>query len=267
MAAKFGESFGPRYNRPMFVQARIEGKFSENYIMGFFRELKFMIRLRFPNFVFLTELKVKATSLTCNSDHRPLCLFSGSLEEKFKRCFKFEEGWTRDERSKLVVDSAWKSVSYPWALARVFKKIGAARVALMHWNRAQFGKIKTLIKDLERRLNLIRSLSTGSREWTTESGICHSLNEARMRKELYWKQRARVSWLKEGDKCSKFFFLSETIRGRRNVIESILNKGNMWITKRELIDNEFMEFFKGIFIGTNIGHDLNCNYLIQDKIS
>uniref|UniRef100_A0A803NLW2 Reverse transcriptase domain-containing protein n=1 Tax=Cannabis sativa TaxID=3483 RepID=A0A803NLW2_CANSA len=137
----------------------------------------------------------------------------------------------------------------------------------MHWNRAQYGKINSIISDLERRLNLIQSLLTGSREWATERDIRQSLNEARVRKELYWKQRARVSWLKKGDKCTKFFFLSATMKGRRNAIESILNKDNLWVTSRELIRNEFMEFFKGIFTRMDSGYNLNCNYLIKDRIS
>ncbi|XP_060972271.1 uncharacterized protein LOC133038202 [Cannabis sativa] len=259
-------------------------------------ELKSLIRLRSPDFIFLTELKVDASSLcgrglvslaiqgdcltwdnhrsgpnhvksaldkglangawislfpkatlcssqTSNSDHRPLCLLSEGLEDKIRRSFKFEEAWTRDERSQLVVDSAWKSVSYPWAPARIFKKIGATRVALLHWNRSQFGKIDFLICDLERRLDLIQKLPVGSRDWETERNLRSSLNEARVRKDLHWKQRARVSWLKEGDKCSKFFFLSAFIRGRRNAIECILDKNNLWINKRQEIGNEFMDFF------------------------
>uniref|UniRef100_A0A803PKF0 Uncharacterized protein n=1 Tax=Cannabis sativa TaxID=3483 RepID=A0A803PKF0_CANSA len=53
---------------------------------------------------------ILCSSQTCNSNHRPIFILSGGVEEKFKRCFKFEEGWTRDDRSKLVVDSAWNSV-------------------------------------------------------------------------------------------------------------------------------------------------------------
>ncbi|KAM6572168.1 hypothetical protein CsatA_016248 [Cannabis sativa] len=81
---------------------------------------------------------VLCSSPMSNSDHRPLCLDSGGTPPKFKRCFKFEEGWTRDERSKLVVANAWKTVEHPWAPASAFKKIGATRVALLQWNRTQF---------------------------------------------------------------------------------------------------------------------------------
>ncbi|XP_060974224.1 uncharacterized protein LOC133039363 [Cannabis sativa] len=75
---------------------------------------------------------ILCSSQTCNSDHRPLCLLSSGVEPKFKRTFRFEEGWTRDVRSKLVVTNAWVSVVHPWAPARVYKKVGATRVALLN---------------------------------------------------------------------------------------------------------------------------------------
>uniref|UniRef100_A0A803P0N1 Reverse transcriptase zinc-binding domain-containing protein n=1 Tax=Cannabis sativa TaxID=3483 RepID=A0A803P0N1_CANSA len=171
-------------------------------------------------------------------DHRPLCLFFGGDVEKFRRTFRFEEGWTRDERSKLVVSQAWNSVVHNWAPTRMFKKIGATRVALIHWHKTQYGKVDASIKNLEYKLNTLQRLPVGSRDWKVECEVRKALNEALERREIYWKQRARVSWLREGDKCSNFFFLSATIRGRRNAIESILDSNNVRLTRR-IIGNEF----------------------------
>uniref|UniRef100_A0A803Q6A7 Reverse transcriptase domain-containing protein n=1 Tax=Cannabis sativa TaxID=3483 RepID=A0A803Q6A7_CANSA len=204
---------------------------------------------------------------TSNSDHRPLCLLSEGMEPKFKRCFKFEEGWTRDTRSNLVVAHAWNSVKHNWAPARIYKKVGATRVALLNWNRTQFRKLDVAIKDLELELNTLQSLPAGARDWNQEREIRRVLNESLERKAIYWKQRARVSWLKEGDKCSKFFFLSAAIKGRRNAIESILNKDNVWISGRKAIGCEFIEFFKGIFAGDDNGAEYNCAHLFQERIS
>uniref|UniRef100_A0A803QEG0 Reverse transcriptase domain-containing protein n=1 Tax=Cannabis sativa TaxID=3483 RepID=A0A803QEG0_CANSA len=204
---------------------------------------------------------------TCNSDHRPLCLSFGRDVEKFRRTFRFEEGWTRDERSKLVVSQAWNSVVHNWAPARIFKKIGATRVALIHWHKTQYGKVDASIKDLECKLNTLQRLPVGSRDWKVECEVRKALNEALERREIYWKQRARVSWLREGDKCSKFFFLSATIRGRRNAIESILDSNNVWLTRRSAIGNEFTRFLKDIFTDTGSGSGLNCSNMINDCLS
>ncbi|XP_060962046.1 uncharacterized protein LOC115719437 [Cannabis sativa] len=166
---------------------------------------------------------------TSNLDHRPLCLDTGGIAPKFRRCFKFEEGWTRDERSKLVVANAWDSVERSWAPDRVFRKLGATRVALLKWNRTQFGKLDEVIKELEQKLDRLQSLLA--------------------------------------DKCSKFFFLSAAIRGRRNAIESLLSKDNLWITDCELIGREFIEFFSNIYSGSEISQATGCRELFQTKLS
>ncbi|KAM6544692.1 hypothetical protein CsatB_025428 [Cannabis sativa] len=124
------------------------------------------------NWIHLFPKVIISSSQTTNSDHRPLFLDTSGHPTKFKRFFKFEEGWTRDDRSKLVVANAWDS-----------------------------------------------KLPAGARDWKKECDIHRSLNETLTRKALHWKQRARISWLKEGDRCSKIFFLSAAIRGRRNAIE------------------------------------------------
>uniref|UniRef100_A0A803QFD4 Uncharacterized protein n=1 Tax=Cannabis sativa TaxID=3483 RepID=A0A803QFD4_CANSA len=110
----------------------------------------------------------------------------------------------------------------------------------------------------------ILSLPAGAHDWKTESNIRRSLNESLERKASYWRQRARISWIKDGDRCSKFLFLTTAIRGRRNAIESILNKDNIWITSRDLIGQEF---FKRIFSGSVGDQRINCNYLFREKIS
>ncbi|KAM6556810.1 hypothetical protein CsatB_003829 [Cannabis sativa] len=204
---------------------------------------------------------------TCNSDHRPLFINTDTSVSNARRPFRFEAWWTRDPRSSLVVDQAWGSVSHDWAPARVFKKVGATRLTLSSWNRVQFGKLDSCISKLEGQLQAIQSLPAGDRNWATEVEVRKELNEALRRKAIYWQQRSRVSWIRDGDKCTNFLFISATIRNRRNSVDSILNKDGVWITNKEEIGNEFTGFLGDIFKNPPQGPLESLDYLIHDHLS
>ncbi|CAL1384096.1 unnamed protein product [Linum trigynum] len=65
--------------------------------------------------------------------------------------------------------------------------------------------------------------------------------------ELFWSQRSRVSWLKEGDKNTNFFHTSTVHRKQRNKIASLKDdQGNIIIQQEEIADhvsNHFQSHF------------------------
>ncbi|PON49352.1 LOW QUALITY PROTEIN: hypothetical protein TorRG33x02_317930, partial [Trema orientale] len=50
--------------------------------------------------------------------------------------------------------------------------------------------------------------------------LCRNLLDLYKRNDLHWRQKSRINWVKDGDKCTKFFFLTTTVH-RRNSIECL----------------------------------------------
>lgn len=71
-----------------------------------------------------------------------------------------------------------------------------------------------------------------------------TVHQARL--ESILRQKSRETWLKEGDKNSKFFHISITVKRRRNRIMAIKN-GKDWISEEEGIKNYFIENFNILF--------------------
>jgi hypothetical protein len=43
-------------------------------------------------------------------------------------------------------------------------------------------------------------------ERVRKSILCRDLEKALLQEEISWRQKSRIKWLKEGDKCTFFFF-------------------------------------------------------------
>lgn len=66
------------------------------------------------------------------------------------------------------------------------------------------------------------------------------------RKESYWAHNSRTKWLKEGDKNTRYFHTVETMRKRKNCIDTITTEGDI-IEEPFEIKQEAAKYFQNIF--------------------
>ena len=84
-------------------------------------------------------------------------------------------------------------------------------------------KVKSVIYLLET-LGLLRDLSLP--EWNFGKTLCGKLCLLKMQKR-YWKQREKITWIKEGDAGTKIFHAHATMRHIRNTISFLCNDQGM----------------------------------------
>lgn len=68
--------------------------------------------------------------------------------------------------------------------------------------------------------------------------------------EIYWKQRSRKQWIKEGGKNTKSFHICASNRRRRNEVLEIHDNGRL-LKKEEDIQEAFLKYFSSL-LGTNV---------------
>src|SRR3954470_22835195 len=70
--------------------------------------------------------------------------------------------------------------------------------------------------------------------------------------EAFWKQKANVKWLVEGDKNTKFFHQTVQKRKQNLNIFRLKNDDGHWITDSNAITNTAIESFKNQLNGTHV---------------
>ena len=72
--------------------------------------------------------------------------------------------------------------------------------------------------------------------------------------DCMWNQRAKVDWLRDGDKNTKYFHCRSTERNKRNYILSLENEFGIWVEEESQIGGMLVQYFSKIFTLSNPTH-------------
>ncbi|XP_071918969.1 uncharacterized protein [Coffea arabica] len=83
------------------------------------------------------------------------------------------------------------------------------------------------------------------------SALKRQLTEAYKKEEAYWGQKARVQWLKERDRNTKYFHTVVAGRRRRNNISTLQREDGTWCKSEGEVEGEINGYFRKLFTSTN----------------
>jgi hypothetical protein len=137
----------------------------------------------------------------CSSDHAPLCISCsssrGGVRQK-PRCFRYEAGWSKKAGPKEIIKQVWRqkeSINNSWQ---------ESKRELLQWRRKEVQPTK---ENIAKKSELPHQLQEGvghTRQGEIK-GLQAEISELFEQEELMWRQRAKMHWLKEGDKNTHFF--------------------------------------------------------------
>jgi hypothetical protein len=161
--------------------------------------------------------------LTSHSDHSPI-LLQTSVTTRTNRTysFKFENIWLKEEDVGDVVEEGWGGNRELDITGRV------ARCAdqLQDWGRRKRMRFKQEVNECSEEMERLRGRHDPDifqRYKETQEKHARLL----VQEETYWRQRAKMHWLQQGDLNTRFFHTSASIRSKAKKIEKLINSDNI----------------------------------------
>ncbi|KAF5477099.1 hypothetical protein F2P56_003775 [Juglans regia] len=148
------------------------------------------------------------------SDHFPIILECGGIHEG-KRYFKFENMWLEVEG---FVDKV-------------------------------FGNVELQKKALWEELQSLEVDGDNDESLSRKNEVKIELERVFLREEISWRQKSRVLWLKEGDKCTSFLHKMANSHRCNNAIEMLRTENNLLSLPAE-IQEHVVQFFSSLLSET-----------------
>ncbi|KAK9990436.1 hypothetical protein SO802_025421 [Lithocarpus litseifolius] len=122
---------------------------------------------------------------------------------------------------------------------------------LEKWSKRNFSSVR---RELEKKRKLLSQAEATASRGGDANRVKILENEVNMlmdREAKMWSQRAKVQWLKDRDRNSRFFHGKCSQRRRRNYIKGLFDGEGRWCTQPKKIVDTVVNFYQDLFTSSN----------------
>ncbi|KAF5456158.1 hypothetical protein F2P56_025667 [Juglans regia] len=140
--------------------------------------------------------------------------------------------------------------AFEWTPSFVLaSKLKVLKADLKIWNKEAFGNVERQKKVIWDELQSLEADGDSEGSLSRKNEVKIELGRVLLREEISWRQKLRVLWLEEGDKCTSFFHKIANSHRRNNAIE-ILRTGNNLLSSPAEIQEHVVQFFSSLLSET-----------------
>ncbi|KAI0511688.1 hypothetical protein KFK09_012320 [Dendrobium nobile] len=206
------------------------------------------------------------------SDHSPLLLNVSTNSNAVSQPFRFQNMWLLDDRLENIIRCNWDAPLHPnddvIGMNRLWFKLKRLKQPLRWWNKNIFKNIFSNIKlaenevDKADRMYMSHSTDINLSALNNAKNLLANLQE---KEEAFWKQKASVKFLVEGDRNTSYFHnIANHNKISRNIHKLITPDGEE-ISNQDLIAASGSNFFESIF-NSNFLPNLNTDFYFMPSL-
>lgn len=179
--------------------------------------------------------------------------------------------WWRDGEFISHLEQWWKESNiFRGTPSYCFvKRLKFLKEKIKVWNKYTFKNIFAERDRVEEELSLLNyvtiTFGMSNDAYHKEITLKKELAEILLREEIYWHDKSRELWIKEGDANTKFFHASVKTKRSGNRIDSILDQEGKRHSSPEAIEEVAVNFFKDLLGDVN-GHKPPQPHLMMNII-
>ncbi|KAA3472190.1 reverse transcriptase [Gossypium australe] len=198
-------------------------------------------------------------------DHKRMEVFRETLGACNLMDIGFFGAWYTWEKGNLPETNIRERLDRGWQI--IDGGTCSLLVGLSKWANTIKGKKGELRKRLTSELEMLMKKDSDDE---TLSKIIHTkihLNLEIDKDEVYWEQRARVNWLKYGDRNTGFFHNYATARRRANFISKLILDNGQEINEESVIQEEAKVYFENLFTSSGVANPREILKGVEESIS
>ncbi|KAA3467081.1 reverse transcriptase [Gossypium australe] len=167
-----------------------------------------------------------------------------------------------EESFESTLKELWESSTEP-----LLKRLKTLQVGLLKWASTIKGKKGELRKRLTSELEMLMKKDSDDETLSKIIDTKIHLNMEIEKDEAYWEQRARVNWLRYGDRNTAFFHSCATAHRRANSISKLILDNGQEINEESMIQEEAKVYFENLFTSSGVANPREILKGVEESIS
>ncbi|XP_042486110.1 uncharacterized protein LOC122066356 [Macadamia integrifolia] len=186
--------------------------------------------------------------LRSSSDHAPILVVSDSIARPGNIPFRFNNFWMEHDLFDNVIQDVWNQEISGNPIFILSQKLKCVKMFIKPWGRKNFPNIDNEVKKAYDHLNSvhqeIEAAGMSDDLFGREANAKTELLKATQLQDNLWAQKAKLRWMKDGDKNSKFFHLSVKMRRARNQIRTLQNADGEWMNDQQQLSSYIVNYYE-----------------------